>query len=317
MPHPKSQQLPPELAPTLAKARKLEWLTLAYQASVVVVMYLSLGQSQAMKTAWADDLLGMIAPTSFLLAAHFEQRGATHRFPYGYHRAATVGFLAAAATLLTIGTLLFIDGVQKLLSGERASIGMVPVFGHPVWAGYLMLLALLWSTVPANLLGRAKQPVAKQLHDKVLFADADTNRVDWQMGVASMLGIVGIGFGWWWADASVGILLSASIISDGYHNLRHAVADLLSQRPKALGQGSDEEDPLVQQLCDLLTGLDWVRAARLRLRAEGHVLYGEAFIVPRTTENLLPHLQQATAAAHRLHWRIRDLVLTVVDELPE
>ncbi|RZK30447.1 MAG: hypothetical protein EOO63_06710 [Hymenobacter sp.] len=86
---------------------------------------------------------------------------------------------------------------------------MVPVLGHPVWAGYFMLLALLWSTVPAHFLGKAKEPLAEQLHDKVLFADADTNRDDWHMDVAAILGIIGIG--WWWADATAGILLSTNL----------------------------------------------------------------------------------------------------------
>ena len=42
-----------------------------------------------------------------------------------------------------------------------------------------MLGALAWSALPAVFLGRAKQPLARELHDKVLFAEAEINRADW------------------------------------------------------------------------------------------------------------------------------------------
>jgi cation diffusion facilitator family transporter len=313
----KHQELPPELEAPLAHAKKLEWLTASYIVSVIVVMYLALGQSQAMKTAWADDMLGLVSPVSFLLTTRFVRRNANREFPYGYHRAATIGYLTGSAALLIIGTLLFIDGAKALASGERPSIGLAVVFGHPLWAGYLMIAALIWSTVPSYFLGKAKLPIAEQLHDKVLYADADTNRADWQMGTATILSIVAIDWGWWWADAAISLVLSGSIILDGYKNLKQAVFDLMNQTPKTVSRQDD--DPLVQRVYDLLGGLDWVQAVKLRMREEGHILYGEAFIIARDAQdaNLLAKLRQASAAAHGLNWRIKDVVLAVVEELPK
>lgn len=313
----KHQELPPELEAPLARAKKLEWLTASYIVSVIVVMYLALGQSQAMKTAWADDMLGLVAPVSFLLTTRFVRRNANREFPYGYHRAATIGYLTGSAALLVIGTLLFFDGVSALASGERPSIGLAVVFGHSIWAGYLMIAALIWSTVPSYFLGKAKLPIAEQLHDKVLYADADTNRADWQMGSATILSIVAIGWGWWWADAAISLVLSGSIILDGYKNLKQAVFDLMNQTPKTVSRQDD--DPLVQRVYDLLCGLDWVWAVKLRMREEGHILYGEAFLIARDTHDadMLAKLRQASADAHSLDWRIKDVVLAVVEELPE
>jgi cation diffusion facilitator family transporter len=313
----KHQELPHELEAPLARAKKLEWLTASYIVSVIAVMYLALGQSQAMKTAWADDMLGLVSPVSFLLTTRFVRRNANREFPYGYHRAATIGYLTGSAALLIIGTLLFIDGAKALASGERPSIGLAVVFGHPLWAGYLMIAALIWSTLPSYFLGKAKLPFAEQLHDKVLYADADINRADWQMGTATILSIVAIGWGWWWADAAISLVLSGSIILDGYKNLKQAVFDLMNQTPKTVNRQDD--DPLVQRVYDLLCGLDWVQAVKLRMREEGHILYGEAFIIARDTQdaNLLAKLRQASAAAHGLDWRIKDVVLAVVEELPE
>jgi cation diffusion facilitator family transporter len=310
----KHQELPPELEAPLARAKKLEWLTASYILSVIVVMYLALGQSQAMKTAWADDMLGLVAPVSFLLTTRFVRRDANREFPYGYHRAATIGYLTGSAALLIIGILLFFDGAKALASGERPSIGLAVVFGHPIWAGYLMIVALIWSTVPSYFLGKAKLPIAEQLHDKVLYADADTNRADWQMGTATILSIVAIGLGWWWADAAVSLVLSSSIILDGYKNLKQAVFDLMNQTPKTVSRQDD--DPIVEKVEGLLCGLDWVQEVKIRMREEGHILYGEAFIIARNTDNILAKLQQATTYTHQLDWRIKDFVLAVVDELP-
>jgi cation diffusion facilitator family transporter len=310
----KHQELPPELEAPLARAKKLEWLTASYILSVIVVMYLALGQSQAMKTAWADDMLGLVAPVSFLLTTRFVRRDANREFPYGYHRAATIGYLTGSAALLIIGILLFFDGVKALASGERPSIGLAVVFGHPMWAGYLMIVALIWSTVPSYFLGKAKLPIAEQLHDKVLYADADTNRADWQMGTATILSIVAIGLGWWWADAAVSLVLSSSIILDGYKNLKQAVFDLMNQTPKTVSR--QDNDPIVEKVEGLLCGLDWVQEVKIRMREEGHILYGEAFIIARNTDNILAKLQQATTDTHQLDWRIKDFVLAVVDELP-
>jgi len=310
----KHRELPPELEPVLTRAKRLEWLSIAYLISSVVLMYLTLGQSQAMKTAWADDTLGLVAPISFLITTRFVRRPATPDYPYGYHRAATIGYLTGSAALLVIGSLLLFDGGQALLSGERPSIGLVVIGGAPIWAGYLMIAALLWSTIPPHFLGKAKGPLAEKLHDKVLFADADTNRADWQMGTATILGIVAIGFGWWWADGTMSVVLSTSIIFDGYQNLKQAVADLLGQTPKTVDR--EDNDPLVRQVHDLLASLDWVQTTKVRLREEGHLLYGEGFLVARDKKDILTKLRQATDAVRGLDWRIKDLVLSVVDELP-
>jgi divalent metal cation (Fe/Co/Zn/Cd) transporter len=67
-------------------AVRLEWLTLAYLCSAVVAIYLTLGSSQAMKTAWFEDMLSMIPPAAFLVASRVRHRDPNDRYPYGYHR---------------------------------------------------------------------------------------------------------------------------------------------------------------------------------------------------------------------------------------
>lgn len=37
------------------------------------------------------------------------------------------------------------------------------------------------------------------MHDKVLHADAKMNKADWMTAAAALVGVLGIGLGWWWA----------------------------------------------------------------------------------------------------------------------
>ena len=113
-------------------------------------MAMVMGQSQAMKTAWADDTVGLVSPISFLVASVFATKKPNKQFPYGYHRVANIAYICGSLALFLLGLYLLIDSVSKLISGERPSIGMAVIFGTPVWSGYLMMLVLVWSVVPAS-----------------------------------------------------------------------------------------------------------------------------------------------------------------------
>lgn len=75
--------------------------------------------------------------------------------------------------LLMVGVYLIFDGGMKLAMKEHPTIGGFPLLGHVVWTGWLGIAVLLWSSIPAYFLGRAKRKAADVLHDKTLPADAD------------------------------------------------------------------------------------------------------------------------------------------------
>ena len=130
-----------------------------------------------------------------------------------------------------------------------------------------------------------------------------------------MVGIVGIGFGLWWADSAAAALISLDILKDGAQNLRRAVADLMDETPTTVDR--DATDPVRDELLSMLKGLDWVEGAEVRLREEGQVYFGEAFVVPSGTSNLTQNIEDATREARDLDWRLQDLVIMPVRTLPE
>jgi divalent metal cation (Fe/Co/Zn/Cd) transporter len=158
------------------------------------------------------------------------------------------------------------------------------------------------------ILGRMKLPLARALHDKVLFADAKMNKADWLTAVAAMTGVLGIALGLWWTDAVAAAVISLSILRDGAGNLRTVVTDLMDKRPTTVDDSA--VDPVTARLENEIRGLDWVHDARARLREEGHVFFGEVFVVPRDgTSDLVRRIKEAHERIVALDWRLHDIVV--------
>lgn len=307
-------EFPPDKVPALRKALRLEWLSVLYFLSAIVFTALVMGQSQAMKTAWVDDMLGIVPPVAVLIAARVRRRDPTAAYPYGYHRCVTIAFLVAAVSLLALGLALIVDGGQTLVLAERPTIGTTTLFGHDLWLGWSMIAALLWSGVPTVFLGRAKARLALELHDKALHSDAMMNKADWLSALAAVLGILGAGLGYWWADAVAGIIIAVDITHDGWTNLRAVVADLLDRKPRLVDDRG--WDPLPETLERALAQLPWVRHACVRLRENGHLFFGEAELVPVDEAEPLRRIREARDLARKLDWRLKDLCIELV-ERPE
>jgi cation diffusion facilitator family transporter len=311
-------ELPPELAEQQRRAVRIEWITLAYMLSAVVLLFLTLGQSQAMKAAWIEDLLSLLPPAAFLIASRLRKRNPSEKFPWGMHRAVSVAYVFAALALLVMGSYVFLDSAIKLVRAEHPPIGVIQLFGEEVWLGWLMIGALVYSGVPAVFLGRAKLRLADDLHDKVLYADAQMNKADWMTVAAAIVGIVGIGFGLWWADAVAALFISVDIVHDGWKNVRAAVHDLMDARPRR--HDAREYHPIVERMNKAVNECDWVERGAVRLREEGHVFTGEVMVVPRTealesAADLMDRLEELADHLLSLEWKVYDIVVVPVKDI--
>lgn len=306
-------EFPPEQHEALQKARRIAWWTIAYLATVMLLMYLVMGSSQAMKTAWLEDMLSLIPPVVFLFASYAATWKPNRRHPYGYHRAVSIAFLLAASALFLMGGWLLIESLRKLITAEHPSVGSVTMFGTTFWLGWLMLPVLLWSVVPIVFLGRAKLPLAETIHDKVLHTDAMMNKADWMTGGAAMAGVTGIALGWWWADSVAAAAISFSILHDGCTSMTEVVRRLLDEVPRTVERHAT--DPLPDQVRDWLQTQDGVDRAYVRLREEGHVYFGEAFVVPRQNQISVDRLETLGRGLKHLDWRLKDVVVVPVNSI--
>ena len=226
--------MPPELEDGLRRARKLEWWTIGWMLSVVGVMGLAMGSSQAMRTAWIEDMLSLVPAMVVLIALRFERRGPDRNFPYGYWRVNNLAFIISASALSLFGIFLLFESAMTLVKAEHVTIQPVTIFGHTIWMGWLMIAALAYSVVPPVIIGRMKLPIAKALDDEVLHTDAMMQKADWLTGLAGIAGIIGVGFGLWWADAAAAGIISFSILHDGIRALRIASAELVDGVPRKI-----------------------------------------------------------------------------------
>ncbi|OGT43656.1 MAG: hypothetical protein A3F13_10070 [Gammaproteobacteria bacterium RIFCSPHIGHO2_12_FULL_40_19] len=159
-------------------------------------------------------------------------------------------------------------------------------------------------------LGHIKIPLAKALYDKVLYADSCMNKASWKTGFVSIVGIAGIGAGFWWADALVGMLISINIIQDGFKNTKQAVLDLLDEIPKNIGE--DTIDPIIHEVKKLIEKEKWIAFFSIRFRDDGHVFFGEVFIKPTSDTVNIEKMVDLREKIKQLHWRLHDIVIKSV-----
>lgn len=310
----KDFEFPKDLEPVYKKAQRIEWLSIGFLISVIIMTYLVMGNIQTMKTIWLEDMLSLTGPASFLMTSKIFFRKPSVYFPYGFHSIVKIAFLISSVALAGIGLFLLFDGLHVLLKLEKPVIPTIMLFGHAIWLGYFIILIMLYKVIAPYILGTIKIRLAKQLHDKILYVDGRTNRADWVAASGGILGVIGIGLGWWWCDALIAILISLDIIKDGFTNTKHAVFGLLDETPTNVER--DSIDPLIRKIKKYLQREAWVREVEIRVREDGHVYYGEAFIVPRSSAHLLENIEQARENIYKLSWRIHDFSICPVKKLP-
>lgn len=304
---PPPRPLPGPQQEALRKAERLCWWSLLWISLVSALMFLAMGGSQAMKTALVEDLLSLVPPIAFLVASRFRRKGVDEEYITGRERAFDVNFLISAVALTGVGLALVYDSLHTLLTATRPVVGSVVVAGHVLWQGWLMMGALLVSAVPPMILGRRKLALAKQLSLKPLHTDADMGKADWMTAAAGIVGVAGIGFGLWWADAVAAIVIAGSILHDGATNLRGAVRDLHDARPQKLER--DDPDPLPDRLCAEISALPWMDGCGVRLHEEGLHLSGIVLLRNRTLT--AAQVEEVRAIAQAVDWRLDQIDVSI------
>jgi cation diffusion facilitator family transporter len=306
-------QLPEEQERALRKARNLEWAVLAYAAGTITVVALVMGSSQAMRTAWVEDILSTLPQIAFLVALPIIRRKATAKHPYGYHRAMGIGHLVAGVALLTVGANLCYDAITGLVTQEHPPIGTMRIFDFTIWQGWAMIAVMVVIVIGPLIYGPMKMKLAKQLDNKLLYADAKMAKADWTTNVGSIVGVLGIGVGIWWLDGAAALFIAAGILWDGITNTRSAILDLMDMRATTYDQ--KKPHPVHGRVDELLRGLSWVDDAASRIRDEGQVFHVEAYVVPKRAKVKVADVDDAIADLVALDWRVQDVSLSVVREL--
>jgi divalent metal cation (Fe/Co/Zn/Cd) transporter len=273
-----------------------------------------MGGSQTMKTEWLENMLAIIPAACVLLTLKTENKLPNAKRPFGYHRTGTLAFLAAAFTLAAVGTFLFYDSVTNLVRQEYPSIGGMTIFGHTVWHGWLMMGAMFLTGIPPVILGHMKIPIAKLLHDKALYADAEMNRANWMSNGAGLIGIGLVAWGFWWGDSVAALIISLDIMRDGWTHVFKSLEDVMDRTPMDLE--TERQQPLVAEVHRKLRSLPFVADEKVLIREHGRYAFAEIFIQPN--EQMLPATQaarQVRDAVLPIDWRLQHVVVEFTDDL--
>lgn len=309
-----AETLPREQQRAMQLAVRLQWFNIAYLILTVAVMFTVAGQSKAMRAGWIEDALSMLSPVAFLVGAWVLRKPPTPRYPYGRHRSMAMAHLVGGSALLAMGVYLVGESALGVVSGERPPIGLAVLFGHAFWSGWLMSGVAAVTVIVPFFLGRAKMRLSRVLHDKVLYANAQMNKADWSTGLATSVGVLGVGLGLWWADAAAAALVGLSIAKDGVDNLRAVTKDLIDGRATTFDQ---TPHPLIGRVEEKAREAAWVRDARARIRDQSHVLHTELFLVPTAGAAVTAgQLDDLRARIHQLDWKLHDVVVTVTGSFP-
>ncbi len=303
-----ARPLPEAQQRTLARAQRVCVWSIVLQTGVVALMFAVMGGSHAMRTALVEDVLSLVPPIAFLIAARFAHRDPDTKYPNGRWRAFDLTFMVASVALTCVGIALVYDSGTALLGQEHPTIGTVQWHGRTLWLGWLMMAALLISSIPPVVLGRMKSKLAAELHLKSLQTDADTSKADWMTALAGIVGITGLGFGWWWADAAAALFIAVSVLKDGLGNLLHATRDVLDSRPETTQR--ERADPIVGRIRTAVGELGWVEHCDPRLHEEGMRISGVVLVAPREGELSIARLREVRRTAQSVHWRVDDIVAT-------
>jgi divalent metal cation (Fe/Co/Zn/Cd) transporter len=305
----------PDAEDQVRRGRRLAWLSIAYISSTVALLFLVMGGSQALKTELVEDSLSFIPPILFLIGDKISRREPNLRYPYGYERVVSAGYVGSAVALLAVGVLLLFDGAMKLAMAEHPTLGGFALFGRVVWTGWLAIPVLLWCAVPAFFLGRAKRKVAAVLYDKTLASDAAMNEANWQSAGAAVLGILGVAYGLWWADALAAIAISIEIIRSGWTELRTSLGDVLDRSPKSIDD--KEDDPIDEKITAFLRGQHWIEDVVVRVRERGRELTAEAHVVPKKDHISVDQVSKTGVLACQLDPRLAEVSIAPVKALPD
>jgi cation diffusion facilitator family transporter len=303
-------EYPPEQARQREKAKRLSWLSIGLLCTAGTFVFFAVGQSEAMKTAWITDFLTAVPPASLLLAMRFELRSPNRRYPYGYTRAIGIAFLVTSGVLSLIGLYLFFESMMKLLMQQRPPIGTMELFGHQLWQGWVMIVALAYSLVCGLTIGLLKKPVAEALSDKALNAEATMNRDEWMSEGAAILGILLVGLGYWWGDATAAAFISLEMVHDGWLNLRLVIGDLMDESPSKMG--THELEAITDRVRGAVEQMDGVADAAARLREHGRVLTGELYVVLENDGGVADRVDRIARDVHEIDWRLHEITVMPV-----
>ena len=256
-------------------------LTAGIQAIVVVT-----SGSVALLGDTLHNAADALTAVPLWLAFRLGRRAPTSRFTYGYGKAEDVAGVAVLALIAGSAAFAGYEAIDRLIHPQKIThLGLV-------------MAAAIVGAVGNEVVAQYRIRVGRRIGSAALEADGIHARTDGVTSLLVLIGAIAVALGAQWADAVVGLMITAAILVVGY------------QAAKSVGQRLlDAVDPgIVARISTTVAAVDGVVAVtEVRARWMGHRLLAQ---VRLSVDGALPVTKAheiAEAAHHELLHHIPNL----------
>ena len=276
------------------RAVKLSLVALAVTA-VLQLAVTALSGSVALLADSVHNLGDAMTALPLWVAFAIGRRRATRRYTYGYGRAEDLAGLFVVVMIAASAVVAGWQAISRLVDPRPvdhlwwvAAAGLIGFAGNELVAGYRIR-------------------VGRRIGSAALEADGVHARTDGLTSLAVVIGAVGVGLGWSWADPAIGLAITAAIAV----MLRSTARDVW----RRLMDGIDPA--IVEHAEHVLAEIPGVIAVRqLRMRWIGHRIHAEADLVVSDDVTLAAGHDIAHDAEHRLTHAVPKLSTALVHAYP-
>jgi cation diffusion facilitator family transporter len=220
------------------------------------------------------------------LAFRLGRRAPTSRFTYGYGKAEDVAGVVVLALIVGSAVLAGYEAVDRLIRPQKITD-----------LGFVMAAAVV-GAVGNELVAQYRIRVGRRIGSAALEADGIHARTDGVTSLLVLIGAVAVALGAQWADAVVGLVITAAILVVGYQAARSVGQRLL-----------DAVDPaIVARISEIVAAVPGVLAVtEVRARWMGHRLLAQVRLSVDGTLSVARSHEIAEVAHHELLHDISNL----------
>lgn len=160
------------------------------------------------------------------VAVRVSGKPADEEHHYGHGKVESVSALGETALLFLLSGIVIWEGVMRLVNREP----------HDVVANYWAFGVIIASIVIDYYRARALTRTAKATHSQALEADALHFSSDMWSSGAVLIGLVGVWFGFGWADSAAALVVAVLVCVAGWRLGHRTVLTLLDTAPKGAAE---------------------------------------------------------------------------------
>ena len=270
----------------VAVALAILLVTAGIQATVVVISH-----SVALLGDTLHNAADALTAVPLWLAFRLGRRAPTSRFTYGYGKAEDVAGIAVLALIFGSAAFAGYEAIDRLIHPQKIT--------HLA----IVMVAAVVGAVGNEVVAQYRIRVGRRIGSAALEADGIHARTDGITSLLVLIGAIAVALGAQWADAVVGLAITAAILIVGYQAARSIGQRLL-----------DAVDPaVVARISETVTAVDGVVAVtEVRARWMGHRLLAQVRLSVDGTQPVTRGHEIAEVAQHELLHHVPNLSEAII-----